>query len=80
VITSTEVRERIETLFREVLSPLFAADGASIELVDVRDQVILVRFGGSYRGCPSNSYTIDGVVAPALRAAVGATVRVELVA
>lgn len=74
-----EVRERIETLFREVIGPLFAVDDASIQLVDLRDQLVVVRFGGSYAGCPSSSYTLEGVVLPALRAAVGPGVRVELV-
>jgi Fe-S cluster biogenesis protein NfuA len=73
------VRERIENLFRDVLGPLFAVDGASIELVDVRDQVIVVRFGGTYRGCPSSTHTLEGVVVPAVRAALGPAMRVELV-
>ena len=73
------MRDRIENLFRDVLGPLFAADGASIELVDLREQVVIVRFGGSYRGCPSSTHTLEGVVLPAVRAAVGASVRVELV-
>jgi Fe-S cluster biogenesis protein NfuA len=80
VLACENVRDRIEALFRDVLGPLFAADGASIELVDLRDQVVLVRFGGSYRGCPSSTHTLEGVVLPAVRAAVGAQVRVELVA
>jgi Fe-S cluster biogenesis protein NfuA len=79
VVTCENVRDRIESLFRDVLGPLFAADGASIELVDLREQVVLVRFGGTYRGCPSSTHTLEGVVLPAIRAAVGSAVRVELV-
>ena len=73
------MRDRIESLFRDVLGPLFATDGGSIELVDIRDQLVVVRFGGAYRGCPSSTHTLDGVVLPALRAAVGKGVRVDLV-
>jgi Fe-S cluster biogenesis protein NfuA len=79
VIASWDVRDRIDSLFRDVLGPLFAADGGSIELVDVRDQLVVVRFGGSYRGCPSSTHTLEGVVLPALRATLGKSTRVELV-
>ena len=74
------MRDRIESLFRDVLTPLFAADGGSLELVDIRDQLVVVRFGGAYRGCPSAPHTLEGVVLPALRAAIGKSIRVELVA
>jgi Fe-S cluster biogenesis protein NfuA len=74
------VREQIETMLREVLTPLFAADGGTVELVSVKDGVVQLRFGGSYRGCPSVSYTIQSFVVPALRHATGADVRVEVLA
>ena len=73
------VRERIESLFQDVLGPLFALEGGSIELVDVRDKLVLVRVGGAYRGCPSTQHMLEGVVVPALRAALGTAVKVELV-
>ncbi len=62
----------------EVLAPLFAAEGGTVELVDVRDGVVLLRFGGSYRGCPSVPFTVAGFVVPALRQATGSDVRVEI--
>jgi Fe-S cluster biogenesis protein NfuA len=73
-----KVRNRIEALFRDVLCPLLEADGATIELVDVRDRVVQVRFGGSYRGCPSTPYTVAGVIVPALRKATGQAYEVEV--
>lgn len=72
------MRNRIETLFREVISPLFEADGASVEVVNVRDRLIQIRLGGSYRGCPSTPYTVDGVIVPALRKATGEDFQVEV--
>ena len=72
------MRNRIETLFREVISPLFEADGASVELVSVRDRLIQIRLGGAYRGCPSTPYTVDGVIVPALRKATGEDFQVEV--
>jgi Fe-S cluster biogenesis protein NfuA len=73
------VRNRIEALFRDVVTPLFAADGASIELVDVRERLIQVRLGGTYRGCPSTPYIVEGVLMPSLRKAIGEDIEVEVV-
>jgi Fe-S cluster biogenesis protein NfuA len=72
------VREQIETVIRDVLTPLFAAEGGTMELVSLKDGVAQVRFGGAYRGCPSVSYTVSGVVMPAFRQAVGSDVRVDV--
>ncbi|MFT3922839.1 MAG: NifU family protein [Myxococcales bacterium] len=72
------MRNRIETLFREVLGPLFEADGASVEVVNVRGHLVQIRLGGAYRGCPSTPYTVDGVIIPALRKATGEDFQVEV--
>jgi NFU1 iron-sulfur cluster scaffold homolog, mitochondrial len=72
------VREQVETTLRELLVPLFAADGGTVELVGVNDGVVQLRFGGAYRGCPSVAFTVQGFVLPALRKAVGREVRVEV--
>lgn len=74
------MREQIEAVFREVLTPLFATEGGTIELVDVQDGLVKVRLSGAYRGCPSSSFMVSGFVLPALRQAVGDAVRVELLA
>jgi len=74
------MREQIEVVFRDVLAPLFAKEGGTIELVSVRDNLVQVRLSGAYRGCPSSAFMVSGFVLPALRQAVGTTVRVELLA
>lgn len=79
VVTSRVVRAEIEALIRDVLSPLFEADGATLELVEIEDKVVRLRLGGTYRGCPSVPYTLEGVLLPALRRTVGPDVQVELV-
>jgi Fe-S cluster biogenesis protein NfuA len=73
------VKAEIEALIREVLSPLFEADGATLELVDIEDKVVRIRLGGTYRGCPSVPYTLEGVLLPALRRTVGEDIEIELV-
>jgi len=67
-------------MLREVLTPLFAAEGGSVELVSVRDNVVQLRFGGAYRGCPSVAYTVQSYVLPALRHATGTDIHVEVLA
>jgi Fe-S cluster biogenesis protein NfuA len=74
------MREQIEKVIRELLSPLFAKEGGTIELVDVRDDVVRLRLSGAYRGCPSSSFMVSGFVLPAFRQAVGRDVRVEVLA
>lgn len=73
------MREQIEIVLQEVLTPLLAADGASISLVGVQDGRVKVRFGGAYRGCPSAPYTLEGVITPAIRRLVDDKLSVELV-
>lgn len=72
------MREQIEKAIRELLLPLFAAEGGTVELVDVRDGLVQLRFGGAYRGCPSVPFTVAGLVTPVLRHAAGADLRVEV--
>lgn len=68
-------------MLREVLSPLFAAEGGTVELVSVQqDGLVQLRFGGAYRGCPSVAYTVNSFVLPALRHATGSDIRVEVLA
>jgi Fe-S cluster biogenesis protein NfuA len=74
------MREQIEVVFRDVLTPLFAKEGGTIELVSVREGLVQVRLSGAYRGCPSSSFMISGFVLPALRQALGTEIRVELLA
>jgi Fe-S cluster biogenesis protein NfuA len=74
------VREQIETVIREVLTPLFAAEGGTVELVNVQDSVVQLRFGGAYRGCPSVPFTVASFVTPVLRHAAGSDLRIEVLA
>jgi Fe-S cluster biogenesis protein NfuA len=73
------VRERIEALFNEVITPLVEADGGGVELVDVTDGVVKVRMVGAYRGCPSVPSLLRGVLEPAVRHVMGTQTKVELV-
>ncbi len=73
------VRERIEALFKDVITPLVEADGGGVELVDVTEGVVKVRMIGAYRGCPSVPSLLQGVLEPAIRHVLGQQAKVELV-
>jgi Fe-S cluster biogenesis protein NfuA len=73
------VNDQIEATLRELLLPLFAIDGGTVELVGLHDKTVQLRFGGTYRGCPSVSFTVSGFVVPALRKTLGRDVQVEVV-
>lgn len=62
------------TALDEVVAPLVAADGGTLTFVRRRGDVVEVRLAGACRGCPGQSYTLKGVVLPALQA-VDASVR-----
>lgn len=59
----------IRRTLEEVLAPLVAVDGGTIEFVALRGDVVEVAMGASCRGCPGQRETLEGVVLPALRAA-----------
>lgn len=58
----------------EVIAPLVAADNGTLTFVRRSGDTVEVRFGGACRGCPGQSYTLKGVILPALQA-VDASVR-----
>ncbi len=78
-VTLGPVRERIEALFQEVLTPLIEADGGGVELVDVSDGHVQVRMVGAYRGCPSVPSLVSGILEPAVRRVLGDSATIELV-
>ncbi len=79
VVRSPAVRERIEALFKDVITPLVEADGGGVELIDVTEGVVKVRMLGAYRGCPSIPNLLQGVLEPAVRHVLGAQAKVVLV-
>lgn len=48
-------------LIDEVVRPLLQVDGGQIELVSVTEARMVVRLGGSYRGCPGRPYVLQVV-------------------
>jgi Fe-S cluster biogenesis protein NfuA len=73
------LEDRAKKLVDEVLGPLIAADGGTIELVGIVDKRLLVRLTGTCSGCPGRPYTLTRIVEPAAKKWLGEDVRVEAV-
>lgn len=55
---SGPLAERIQQLFDETVNPQIAAHGGAVELVDVEDDVVLVRMMGGCQGCAASAATL----------------------
>lgn len=62
-----ELLERIEQVLRERVRPSMGEHQGDIEIVDVSDGVLKVRFLGKCSNCPSASLTLESVVAEAIK-------------
>jgi len=71
------VRERAEALIAEYIRPLVEADGGRIELVDVSDKRVVLRFSGMCAGCPGQPFTLSRVIEPLIKRMLGADTVVE---
>jgi len=54
----------------EVLAPLLAADGGSVQLLAVEGEVVELRLSGACARCHSAESTMSGLVEPRLRASL----------
>ena len=66
-------------LVDEVLRPLIAADGGTIELVGLVDRKLVVRLTGTCAGCPGRPYTLGRIIEPVAKKWLGDDIRVEAV-
>jgi Fe-S cluster biogenesis protein NfuA len=65
------VREAVQQLIDDVLSPLLEADASSIELLAVSEDEVVVRVTGRAAYGVGAEFVRTGVIEPALRKIVG---------
>ena len=65
------MREALEQVIEEVLSPLLQNDGSSIELLAVSEDEVVVRVTGRAAYGVGADFVRTGVIEPALRKVVG---------
>jgi len=82
VTREIEVKENIKEQVRaaiEEVRPNLQADGGDVELVDVKDGVVMVRLKGACAGCPMSTMTVKWGVENFLKKKVQGITRVETV-
>jgi Fe-S cluster biogenesis protein NfuA len=62
------VKDQVERIFHEVLSPLVKSDGGEMYLVRWDGDDVHVHLAGACAGCPGSSMTADNILLPAVRA------------
>jgi len=60
------MREKVETALARI-RPALQADGGDVELVDVKDGVVSLRFTGACKGCPMATMTLRNGIERILR-------------
>jgi hypothetical protein len=73
------VRDALQRVIDEVLNPLLERDASSIELLDVKEDEVVVRVAGRAAFGVGAEYVHSGVIEPALRKVVGdeRSIRIE---
>ena len=65
------MREAVQQVIDDVLNPLLEKDASSIELLDVREDEVVVRVTGRAAYGVGAEFVRTGVIEPALRKVVG---------
>jgi Fe-S cluster biogenesis protein NfuA len=70
------MRERAEAAVRDYIEPLVKVDGGTVEVVEADEKRVVVHLGGAYAGCPSQPFTLEGVIVPVLKRVLGEHIEV----
>jgi len=65
-----ELRNRVKKVISREVAPSVASHGGTIDIVDVKDNVVLLKMGGGCQGCSSATATLKFGVEAAIRRAV----------
>ena len=71
-----QLSKKIEAVIKSDIEPMLAADGGSIEIIDIKENLIYVELTGACASCPGASGTIQYVVEKKLRESVDDSLRV----
>lgn len=72
------MKEKVESVLDKIRKAL-KMDGGDIELVDILDDVVMVRLKGACAGCPFSQMTIKNFVEKELKKAIPEIKKVEAV-
>ncbi len=72
----TQMKEKVQQVL-EAVRPALQRDGGDVELVDVKDGVVLVRLQGACAGCPMSQMTLAFGIQRILKEKIPEVQRVE---
>jgi len=75
-MTVVEKIKRIEKVLNEEINPKLKNDGGWLELLDIENNMVKVRFLGMCKSCPSSSATIKEIVEKELREKISPDINV----
>ena len=73
-----KIKDRVEEALEE-LRPQLQADGGDIELVQVKNGIVKVKFRGACAGCPMSTMTLQWGVEQFIKKKIPEIARVEAV-
>jgi len=68
--------KRIEKTIEEVVKPMLAHDGGSVEIIDIKDHLVFCRLEGACAGCAAAGHTLKLMVEKTLKDLVDERIRV----
>ncbi|OPX26274.1 MAG: hypothetical protein B1H07_04785 [Campylobacteraceae bacterium 4484_166] len=60
--TDEELKEPIQQIIKNKISPMLAKDGGAIKLLDIIDAKVYIQLQGACIGCASSSTTLEFIV------------------
>lgn len=65
-----DLKPAVKTIVDTKISPMLAADGGAMQLIDVIDQKVYIQLQGACVGCSASGSTLKYVVEKELKAAI----------
>ncbi len=69
-IPQSELRQQIEEIMDTFVRPALAGDGGGVELVDIDDNIVYIRYQGACGSCPTSTANTLGAIENLLRSKV----------
>ncbi len=60
------MKEKVEKALQQI-RPFLAADGGSVELIDINDGIVKVKLTGACGGCPMATMTLKNLIEREIR-------------
>jgi len=66
-MTTDELFDRVDEIFREQVNPAIASHGGRVDLIDIEDGIVVVRMMGGCQGCGMANATLRNGIEATLK-------------